>query len=105
MDSNLREAGSSDGSRKATLRQCGSLRRSRILDAGISAGAKHAVVRCIARGGLVRARNGATREESFDPATFTLHRTKAAPLSEPDRQRVTFQSVRRSVTAEAIFRH
>src|SRR5215475_15558005 len=54
LGADLREARTSDGPRETTLRKCGSLRRASVLDAWLSSGAQHAVVRCIACSRLVR---------------------------------------------------
>ncbi len=55
LGSNLRETRRSHGSRKTSLRQCGSLCGSGVLDARVPTGVKHASIRCVARGRLVRA--------------------------------------------------
>ena len=61
MGANLRKARGSDGSRETSLRQCRSLRGACVLDAWVSSGVKHAFVRRVACGRLVRARDRATR--------------------------------------------
>src|SRR5207244_4396158 len=61
LGSNLRETRRSHGSRKTSLRQCGSLCGSGVLDARVPTGVKHASVRRVAGGRLVRACDRATR--------------------------------------------
>src|SRR5437867_6519654 len=93
MGADLRETRRSDGARKASLRECRSLCRAGILDARFSARVKHADLCRIACCRLVRARRGATRQQSLDPAALTLHRAEVAPLSGTARERrVKFQT-------------
>jgi len=55
LDSDLREARANDGARKTFVRQCGSLRRAGVHNAGIRSGAEHADLCRVARCRLVRA--------------------------------------------------
>src|SRR5215468_7874080 len=61
LGADLREARRSNGSRETALRQRRPLRCASILDAWLSSGAEHAVVRCIACSWLVCPRDRATR--------------------------------------------
>ena len=54
-----------------------------VLDARFSARAKHASVRCVARRGLVRARNRATRQQSSHSTALSLHWPKMRPFPAP----------------------
>jgi citrate synthase len=78
---NLREARTSDGPGETTLCQCRSLRRARVLAVGISSRVEYASFRCVPRSRLVRARYGATRSQSSDPAALILRRPAAAAVS------------------------
>src|SRR5205814_10207543 len=63
------------------MRECRSLRCAGALDAGLSARAKHANLRRVPRGRLVRTRDRTSRQQSSDPPALTLHRAKEAPVS------------------------
>src|SRR5262249_55812674 len=81
LGADLREARRSDGPRETALRKCGSLRRARVLDARLSSGAEHAVVRCIARSRLVCSCDRATRQQPSHSTAVALRRARAASLS------------------------
>src|SRR5436190_23632082 len=82
MDLDLREARGNNGTRKTSVRERRSLRRAGTLDAWFSARVKHADFRRFPCCRLVCACNRTARQQSFDPAAFSLRWAEDATVSE-----------------------